>query len=103
MLRCYLFLKTAAEFGVRVRRHDIPHLCLSHRVAQSVCCLIVRMDLNGQLLLCINELYKQGEDVAEALVVFLTYQFALQLCYQVIKFCACVFTIADDGLVVFNT
>jgi hypothetical protein len=64
--------------------------------------LVVRMYLDAEILACINELDKQGELVAEALIVLFAYETPFLFAYQLVKTLAFVFAVGHNGLVAFD-
>ena len=48
-LWCYLLLEACIEIGARFRIEDIPHLGFAEFVVLSLCHLIIRMHLNGEV------------------------------------------------------
>ena len=75
LCRCDLLLQTAQQCSVLVRVEQIPHLCLATLLALTLGNLVGRMNLNREVLTCIDKLDEQRELIAEALVVLLTHEF----------------------------
>ena len=66
-------------------------------------CLVVRMNLDGQLATGVDELDEQWEHIAEALVILCSDEFIFKLGYQVIKAHTCVLALTDDSFIIFDT
>ncbi len=63
-LFCYVVLESGIQITSRLGIDDIPHLGLAEFVVYALCHLIVRMNLNAQVFLCIDEFYEQRHFVA---------------------------------------
>ena len=100
---CNLLLQTAAERGISITFHHIPHLSLTTTQTLCLCLLVCWVNLNRKLLACINELNKQRELITKAFIVLLTHQFILQSLNKFVQCPAFIFAIRDNTLVVLNT
>ena len=65
--------------------------------------LVIGMHLDAEVLTGIDKLNQQGELVAEALIVLLSYQLFTILAHQLVQALALVGTVGHDGLVILHT
>ena len=70
----HLFVPSQIDCSMVRRRHDVPHLRFTQRVFMLNRILIVRVNLNREIVNCINELQEQRELVSEGLIYFTSHQ-----------------------------
>ena len=74
--------KSCNQLAAAVGIHYIPHLVFPHLVMALLAQLVVGVNLNREVLACINELDKQGEVLTEFVGILLAQEFfAIALYY----------------------
>ena len=72
----YLMLKAVEQLCAFLAVNDIPHLGLAVFALDAQCILVVRVNLNGEIVLCVDEFYEDRE-ILEALTILAEHLFAL--------------------------
>ena len=85
----YLLLKACIEIGARFRIEDIPHLGFSEFVVLTLCHLIIRMHLNGEVLVSFNDLGEEWQLVVVSLRNLLSKDFLWSSAYYLCEVIAC--------------
>ena len=65
-----------------------------------MCCLVIRMHLNAEILTSVDKLDEQRELITEALVVLLAYEFCFLFAYQLVQTLAFIGAIGHYRLVI---
>ena len=60
------------------------------------------MNLDREVLTCVDELNEQRELVAETLIVRLAYELALKFVYEIVELLACVLAVGNYCLVAWH-
>ena len=89
--------------GTFISAYYIPHLGLALGIVSLGSELIVRMDLDRQVALGINELYEEREFVAGIGIYLLADKFALELLYEFGNLLAFEFAVGNDRLIALDT
>lgn len=85
--------------GAFICTYYIPHLGLALGIVSLGGKFIVRMDLDRQVALGINELDEEREFIAGIGIDFLADKFALELLYEFGNLLALEFTVGNDRLI----
>ena len=95
------FFQSHAQRSARIRLQGVPHLCLAHGLSLPVCRLVIRMNLNGEILSGVDKLHEQRKCVSEAFVVFVSYHFFFHLGDDIVEVPALVFAFCHYRFIVF--
>ena len=82
--------------------YDVPHLGLAHRVVAAHCQFVVGMDLDGEVVARIDELYQKRETAAEPCVVFFACQGSFLLTDHLGEVLSCICSVGHYGFVARN-
>lgn len=64
LLRRNLLLEACIQIGTRLAVDDVPHLGLAHLAMLALCHLVIRMHLDAEVGMCVDELDEQRQLVA---------------------------------------
>ena len=89
--------------GAFIGTYYIPHLGLALGIVSLGGKLVIRMDLDRQVALGINELYEEREFIACIGIDLLADKFALELLYEFGNLLALEFAVGNDRLIALDT